>query len=339
MTFMFVPYFSMISLVTRNGFERGLLGNISEIFSTLGSIVINTFFIAMLTRFSSSAENIYTQQAFTVTNIVVGIAVVLVVMISILCTKERVTDTEMAQAEEKTEKVSTIKSIKALVTNKYWLLMVIAMFVVFFVVIMFSVGAVYYCQYILKDMADFAWMSNSVSIAQMCVMFITPLFMKKFGKRAIYTAGMGIVSLGFLGFGFFGNSQTMMMICNALKGVGIGMAGGMALGMLADTITYGKMKTGVDAVGLGNAAASAAQKLGMGLGTAVFGWVLSMSGFDAVLDQQGLPQPDAVYMSIEAMYTWVPLVLCVLVFIIMLLFFDLEKKMAQMEKGEENEVL
>ncbi|MDO4340843.1 MAG: glycoside-pentoside-hexuronide (GPH):cation symporter [Eubacteriales bacterium] len=339
MTFMFVPYFSMISLVTRNGFERGLLGNISEIFSTLGSIVINTFFIAMLTRFSSSAENIYTQQAFTVTNIVVGIAVVLVVMISILCTKERVTDTEMAQAEEKTEKVSTIKSIKALVTNKYWLIMVIAMFVVFFVVIMFSVGAVYYCQYILKDMADFAWMSNSVSIAQMCVMFITPFFMKKFGKRAIYTAGMGIVSLGFLGFGFFGNSQTMMMICNALKGAGIGMAGGMALGMLADTITYGKMKTGVDAVGLGNAAASAAQKLGMGLGTAVFGWVLSMSGFDAVLDQQGLPQPDAVYMSIEAMYTWVPLVLCVLVFIIMLLFFDLEKKMTQMEKGEENEVL
>lgn len=111
------------------------------------------------------------------------------------------------------------------------------------------------------------------------------------------------------------------------------MAGGMSLGMLADAITYGKMKTGVDAVGMGNAASSAAQKLGMGLGTAVLGWMLSGAGFNAELDLQGIAQPVGVITAIKFMYNWIPFILCVIVFIIMLLFFDLEKKMKALQNA------
>ncbi len=330
MTFMFVPYFSMISLVSRNGYERGLLGNISEIFSTLGSIAVNTFFITMLTKFSSSAENIYTQRAFTITMMIICTVMVAIVLLCVAFTKERVTDEKAGGAQQKEEKVDTVAALKALFTNKYWLIMILAMFTVFFVVIMYSVGAVYYAQYVLADMGMFSWMSNSISIAQFAVMFITPLFMKKFGKRAIYTLGMGMLSVGFLGFGFFGTTIPMMIFFNVLKGAGLGMAGGMSLGMLADSITYGKMKTGVDAVGMGNAASSAAQKLGMGLGTAVLGWILSGAGFDATLDAQGIAQPESVITAIQFMYNWIPLILCTLVFVVMLFFFDLEKKMAQL---------
>ena len=109
------------------------------------------------------------------------------------------------------------------------------------------------------------------------------------------------------------------------------MAGGMSLGMLADAITYGKMKTGIDAIGMGNAASSAAQKLGMGLGTAVLGWILSGAGFDAALDTQGIAQPASVITAIKFLYNWIPFILCAVVFLIMLFFFDLEKKMKQME--------
>lgn len=337
MTFMFVPYFSMISLITRNGYERGLLGNISEIFSTLGSIAINSFFVVMLTKFSSSVENIYTQQAFTISMTVICVVMVVIVMLSVVFTKERVTDTdaEGAQGEEqKAQKVSTMTALKTLFTNRYWLIMILAMFTVFFVVIMYSVGAVYYAQYVLQDMGMFSWMANSISIAQFGIMFVTPFFMKKFGKRMIYTIGMGMLSVGFLGFGLLGTSIPMMIVFNVLKGAGLGMAGGMSLGMLADSITYGKMKTGVDAVGMGNAASSAAQKLGMGLGTAVLGWILSGAGFDATLDAQGIAQPDSVITAIQFMYNWIPLILCAIVFVIMLFFFDLEKKMKELQNAK-----
>lgn len=92
---------------------------------------------------------------------------------------------------------------------------------------------------------------NSISIAQFAIMFVTPAFMKKFGKTAVYEAGMVVMGLGFLGFAVLGGSSTIVMIvCNVLKGCGVGMAGGMALGMVADTITYGTKKTGIDTVGL-----------------------------------------------------------------------------------------
>lgn len=330
LTFMFVPYFSMISLITRNGYERGLLGNLSEIFSTLGNIVVNSFFAKLLIKFANDAEHYYTQKAFTMTMIVVGIVVVAAVMVTVLFTKERITDSGEKKPEEKKNDVNPIVAVKALLKNKYWVMMTIAMFTIFFVIIMYAMGGVYYCQYVFNDITQLGWMGNSISTAQLVVMFATPALMKKFGKRNIYTAGMAVLTLGFLGFGLLGTSKTMMIVCNVLKGLGLGMAGGMALGMIADAISYGTWKTGVDAVGMGNAAASAAQKLGMGLGTAVFGWVLSAAGLSGELDLQGLPQPESVATAIKFMYTWVPFVLCLVVFLIMLLFFDLEKKMKEM---------
>lgn len=38
-TAMLVPYFSMISLISQNSYERGFLGNVQQIFSTLGNVV------------------------------------------------------------------------------------------------------------------------------------------------------------------------------------------------------------------------------------------------------------------------------------------------------------
>ena len=60
---------------------------------------------------------------------------------------------------------------------------------------------------------------------------------------------------------------------------------------MADSITYGQLKTGVNAVGMGNAGTSAAQKLGLGLGTAVFGWVMSGAGFKGEYDCRAFPSP------------------------------------------------
>lgn len=332
-TGMAVPFYSMISLITRNPYERGMLGNVQQIFQTLGNIIINSFFVVLLTKFTSDAQNIYTQQAFTLTMLVVCIVMVITSLICVISTRERVTDETPKQAEDqkKENKANIIETVKALLTNKYWIMMVIAMFVIFFVIIFSAVGSVYYCQYVFYDMSNYAWMSNSSSIAQFAIMFVTPFFMKKFGKRAIYTAGMGVQVLGYLGFGLFVKSVPIMIVCNVLKGCGLGMAGGMALGIVADAITYGNIKSGIDTVGMGNAGVSAAQKIGMGIGTASFGWILSASGFDPTLDLQGLKQPASVSAAVTWVFTWLPLIMISLVFVMMLFFFNLEKDLKKMQ--------
>lgn len=143
------------------------------------------------------------------------------------------------------------------------------------------------------------------------------------------------MTIGFFGFGFVDTSVPLMIVCNVLKGLGLGMAGGMAMGIVADTILYGQLKTGINAVGMGNAGTSAAQKIGLGFGQAVFGWVLSGAGFDAALDTQGIAQPETVITAIKFMYNYIPTIMCFLVFIMIAVFFHLDRDLKKLkaEKG------
>ena len=340
LTSMLVPFYSMISLITKNSYERGLLGNIQQIFQTLGNVIVNAVFVTMLAKFSSDAANPNTQQAFTVTMLIFCIAMVVLSMVCVFSTKERVTEENAgkkeAALEEKKNAAGIWPTIKALVTNKYWVILVIAMLVIFFVIIFGAVGAIYYCMYVFYDMSQYSWLSNSTSIAQFAIMFATPFFMKKFGKEKVYIAGMAVEVVGYLGFGLFATSVPLMIVFNVLKGAGLGMAGGMAMGLVADALTYGNLKSGIDTVGLGNAGVSAAQKIGMGLGTAVFGFILSASGFDGSLDIQGLRQPESVTTAVQFVFTWIPLIMFAVVFVVLLLFFHLERDLAKLkaEKGE-----
>lgn len=334
LTGMLVPYYSMVSLVTANAYERGFLGNIQQIFQTLGNVVVNATFVTLLGKFTSSTETLYTQRAFTITMIIYCSIMVLVSFFCVISTKERVTGQGASgneKQEEKKDNGNIMATVKALLTNKYWVMLTLANFVVFFVIIMYAMGNVFYCQYVLYDMGQYSWVSNSISIAQFAIMFATPIFMKKFGKTAIYNAGMVTMGIGFLGFGLLGGSNTVVMIiCNVLKGCGVGMAGGMALGMVADTVTYGTMKSGIDTVGMGNAGISAAQKIGLGLGTAVFGWVLDAAGMDGALDAQGLRQPESVSTAINFMYNWLPLIMIAAIFVMMFLFYHCERDLEKM---------
>lgn len=332
-----VPYYSMISLLTRNAYERGFLGNIQQIFQTLGNVFVNAVFTILLVKFSSSAETYFTQQSFTLTIAVLCLLMVIASLITVFATKERVTDKPSGDSDKPEENVPVLTAVKALLSNKYWVMMFFAMLIIFFVIIFYSIGGVYYAIYILGDMGQISWMNNAISIAQFAIMFITPFFMKRFGKRSVYAAGMLFLTVGFFGFGFVDHSVPLMIVCNALKGVGLGMSGGMAMGMVADAILYGQLKSGINAVGMGNAGASAAQKLGLGLGQAIFGWVLSGAGFDAALDAQGIAQPETVVTAIKFMYNYIPMIMCAVVFLMMVLFFRLDKDLKKLkeEKGIE----
>ena len=127
----------------------------------------------------------------------------------------------------------------------------------------------------------------------------------------------------------------MIVLCNIMKGIGMGMASGMALGLVADSLTYGQLKTGIDAVGMGNAGTSAAQKLGLGLGVAIFGWAIAKAGFDGALAAQGIDQPEAVIATLRAFYNWIPMVLSIILFVAFVTTFRLDRDLKKLRKGSE----
>lgn len=62
--------------------------------------------------------------------------------------------------------------------------------------------------------------------AQFATMFFIPFFMKKFGKHMTYMVGLVSMGLGFLGTGFAGTNVALLIIFNALKGIGLGDGSG-----------------------------------------------------------------------------------------------------------------
>ena len=334
LTGMLVPFYSMVGLVTSNSYERGLLGNIQQIFQTLGNVFVNSTFVVLLTKFSENPNTIYTQRSFTITIAVYCAIMVVVSLFCIFNTKERVkvSAADASKAEQKeTKNENVMETVKALLSNKYWLLLTLGNFVVFTIIIFYSMGTVFFSQYVLYDMSQYGMLANAISVAQFGIMFVTPIMMTKISKEKIYTFGMLVMTIGFIGSALF-TSPVLLIGSNILKGLGVGFAGGMALGMVADTVTYGKLKTGIDTVGMGNAGISAAQKIGLGLGQAIFGWVLAGAGLDAALDAQGLPQPESVSTAIRFLYGWVPAIMAAAMFVIFLLFYHCERDIKKMQE-------
>ena len=334
LTGMLVPFYSMVGLVTADSYERGLLGNIQQIFQTLGNVFVNSTFVILLTKFSENPNTIYTQRSFTLTLAVYCALMVVVSLFCIFNTKERVkldaVGAEAGKAKEPKKNENVMETVKALLANKYWLLLTLGNFVVFTIIIFYAMGTVFFSQYVLYDMSQYGMLANAISIAQFAIMFVTPILMTKISKEKIYTFGMLVMAIGFLGSAIT-TAPALLIGSNVLKGLGVGLSGGMALGMVADTVTYGKLKTGIDTVGMGNAGISAAQKIGLGLGQAVFGWVLAAAGLDAALDAQGLAQPQSVSTAIKFMYGWVPAIMAAAMFVIFLLFYHCERDIKRLE--------
>lgn len=327
LTFMQVPYFSMISLMTRNRGERGILGNIQQLFQAIGTILINTFFIPLLFLFSDSADNPNTQAGFTGAITVVSVFVLVTALITVFTTKERVGDTET-----KTDKVKPSVAVKALFQNKYWVMMFFAVFFTYLIKIFMSASGTNYALYVLKDYSKFGLLANSLAVSQLGIMILTPFLMKKIGKSWVFIFGTGLMAIGCIAFNFCEPSLMPIVLCNIVKGCGLGMSSGMAMGLVADSITYGRLKTGIEAVGMGHAGSSTAQKLGLGLGVAIFGGAIALAGLDGSKAAQGIDQSKTVILTIRAFYNWIPMILSIILFVAFVTAFHLEHDLEELSE-------
>lgn len=305
-----VPYATMQGLMTRNQYERGLLGNFRNLLATAGTMTINTVVLKM-TGFFGGGDS-YTQKGWTLTFVVLMIVFVVLNMFMFFTCKERVVE---GGGEGKTENVSFIKGLAGLVKNKYWILLVISIFAMYFMMSTFFGSAVYFAMYNMGNDDYYAMVSNLLSIAQIVTLFITPFLMKITSKRNLMMVGMAIATVGFILSGVTTN-YTIICVSSVIKGIGFGFGGATMFGCLQDAITYGEWYNGYGTAGMGNAASSFCMKVGSGVGTAALGWILAAGGFDANLEVQSA----SALTSITVAFAWVPVITSIICVICMALF-------------------
>ena len=314
-----VPYATMQGLMTTNSYERGLLGTFRNLLATAGTMTINTFTLKMTAAFGGGDQ--YSQRGWTLTTAVLMVIFCALTIFQLAVTHERVDSFETDDETKEIQKISFGKGILALVTNKYWVLLVINIFSTYFMMSTFFGSGVYFAQYVLGNTAYYSPVSNALSIAQIATLFITPVFMKKLGKRNTAMIGSGVALLGFALTGFVGKNVAAVVALSAIKGIGFGFMGGTMFGMLQDAITFGEWKQGFNIAGMGNAASSFCMKIGSGVGTAALGWILGAGKFDASLASQ----TASAVTSIRTSFIWIPVITSI-VSLICILLFDLDKK-------------
>lgn len=314
-----VPYATMNGLMTTNQYERGLLGNFRNLLATAGTMTINTVVLKMTAGFGGG--DVYSQKGWTLTFIVLMIVFVVLNMFMFAVCKERVVENNSGDdKKENKQSVSFLQGLKGLIRNKYWILMVISIFAMYFMMSCFFGSAVYFTQYNAGDAGKYAIISNCLSMAQIVTLFITPFAMKKLSKKNLFMIGMSISGIGFFISGLTTNI-TILCVLSVVKGIGFGCAGATMFGMLQDAITYGEWYNGYGTAGMGNAASSFCMKVGSGIGTAALGWILDAGGFDAKLATQSKDALSAINWS----FSWIP-VITMLIIVVCMFFFDLDKK-------------
>ena len=316
-----VSYNALMVKMTRNTVERGLLGIFLMVFSSIGGLVVTSTCLRLVDAFGGDAR------AWTLTILVYGVIGLVAHLICVFGTKERIHETANPAGEDTSEKIGFVESFKYLFKNKYWVLFALSFSIYWIAYTLTQSGMIYYAQYVLGEQTYQVSMANVMQILSLGGMLVAFLPMRLLGKANTIRLGFILVFASLAVQLLIPMSYTAILIACFLKGAGWGVACAIMGGLCPDTLDYGEYTFGKDVTGMGVAAVSFGQKIGTGLGGAIFGLVLSAGGYDGTAETQ----LASAIRSIHINYTWLPLLLTV-ISIALMMAYNLDQKLPEIQK-------
>ena len=181
-------------------------------------------------------------------------------------------------------------------------------------------------------MAAFVSVSNLPGVV---LMLIVPAVLGKVSKRTIVFGGTILMIISQIAFIFSpSDNVTLLLGTGLLCGIGFGLSMGLAGAMIADCIDYGEWKTEIRVQGVLFSANSVGQKIGQGILTSLFGFFLTIIGYDGLKAVQSAQ----TIQGINLFFKYVPLIFAIIMAVIVYLF-NVEKKLPDIQKELENRKL
>lgn len=233
---------------------------------------------------------------WTVTGIILGVTAGVLILIPGITISEIVGMSEDGQME-KNESLPMKEQLPAVLKNKYFYL---SLLIGAFTLLMNAnaIGSqIFYCNVVLGEPM---FMTQLMSIGQLpgiIVLFFMPWFSNKFSKRNFMLIGAGPMFAG-------------------------------VYALIADACDYGEWKTGIRSEGLLASSQSIGSKIGIGFGSALTRWILAFAGYNP----KEMIQSETVINAIKFDFSWLGLIISVVLFICVLLM-DVEKYMPQIHEA------
>lgn len=322
-----VPYSAMMGVISADASDRMSLSTFRFVGAFGGGFIVSLMVRPLVKLFGGDDEVL----GFQMTMALFGVFSVILFLITYAVTRERV----VPQIDQS---ISVTDDLKLLARNLPWLIMIGAAICTLANVAVRGAVTVHYFKYYIgaSDVAIFT-LGNPAS-AFFLEFDATTIFMssgmlafiagvcfsgvigRRFGRRNALIGLTFLNAASIVSFFFIPPEATVLMFTvNCFANLAAGPTPALVWALYTDVADYGEWKFGRRATGLVFSAAMFAQKLGLTIGGAASGWLLSGVGF--VANQQ--QSPDAL-LGIRVMFCIIPGVLAALNGFI-LLFYPLDE--------------
>ena len=278
-----IPYCALGGVLTADAKERVTIQSYRFVFGMLGGVIVAGCTMPMVEYFGQGDN----AKGYQLTMTAMSILGLVLFLLCFLGTKERI-------QQPKEQNIPFAKSIKALVKNDQWRTLCIAAFFLLTGQVLRLTLAVYYVKYYLgrEDLITL-FMTLGV-VASMIGCAVAQPLAARFCKIKAYIS-LQLIAATICGFSYFIGSEQLVLAFAAfiLWKFFLDMATPLLWAKMADTIDYGHEVTGLRITGLVYSGVIFFIKMGVAVGGAIAGWLLSFYSYQAdvtqtVSTQQGI---------------------------------------------------
>ncbi|MCU5771627.1 MFS transporter [Erwiniaceae bacterium BAC15a-03b] len=304
-----IAYGSLLALITRDTVERGILSVFRKGLSTCGSLTVGVVTLPLIAWLGDS------HGAWITVFAVYGFFTALFLTLTALGTRERIKPVR----EDNRKQIAFKRVWPAIRVNRYWMIIFFYLMITFTGLTAISTVSVYYSKYILQDISMMSWISVAQYLPGLLTLLVIPSLIKRIGKRNLALLGLTICTIAYLIPLLNRQDALFVIVATVIRSIGFCGIGATMFAFLADTIDYGEWKSGLRIEGILFSAGTLGQTVGMGLGTASVGWMLSLAGFTS----GGGVQPASAIQMIQFLFIFFPVILALLN-MILLYFYKLD---------------
>ncbi len=305
-----IAYSALTSLVTKNSKERVQMGSYRFIFAFATSLLIQSVTVGFVAALGGDAA------AWRLVAIIYALIGLAVNTLSAMSVKE-LPEEELQQgnAESTEEKYGLLEAFRLLVKNKFYMMICGTYILQQLYNAMIGVG-IYYMTWVLKNRNLYSIFAWAVNIPLIIALVFTPTLVGKW--KGMYHLNLRGYILAVFGralvaiAGYFG-SVPMMLLFTAVAALGQGPWQGDMNAVIASCSEYTYLTQGKRVDGTMYSCTSFGVKVGGGIGTAITGWLLEISGYVGT----AAVQPESALHMMCLMYLWIPVVLEILIMLVL----------------------
>lgn len=310
---------SMVSLSTRDSQQRGMLSVCAGIVPAATIGFAQTAF-ALLRDYYLDVNAGGNQARWIAVMTVVSVLAMIGTLLEYYFTRERITEENGSTLTKRSREPETYMQVRAVLSDRYWWMLILLYFVVQFCGVMKNQSMVYYCNFVLNGNGVMSILSAVAAIPMILGTFVVWPLAKRFGKRNLMITGLVISILGGAICWVCPASIPIAITGLIVKGIGLIPITYTLLAMFADVLDNLEWKHHLRADGFAMSVYSSIMLAMPCIITGTLTFLLGLFQYDAVSNATGQAL-NSLYVNCFYGVELVGNVICVVI----LLFYDLEK--------------